>query len=117
MRISSFGVAVLAVLISAIPSSALTYRELSKFPIEMKAAYIAGMGEGYSWSNVAAQSRGDAAIYCPPQKLGISGSQYVKLLDDYIADKTHYRSDFSPPDSEVAFVLYLALLDAFPCQR
>ncbi|TXH81178.1 MAG: hypothetical protein E6Q77_08595 [Rhizobium sp.] len=117
MRISSLGIAALALLNSAIPSTALTYRELSTYSSDLKDVYVSGVGEGFFWSNIAIQSRGDSGMYCPPQKLGITGSQYVKLLDDYVADKTHYRANFSPPDTEVAFVLYLALLDAFPCKR
>ena len=115
MRIPLFGIAAVVFLSSTSPSFAVTYRALSSFPQQTRDIYIAGLGEGVFWSNAAAQSHGDPGMYCPPLKLGITGNQYVKLLDDYVADKTHYRSDFSPPDSEVGLLMILALTDAFPC--
>ncbi len=92
---------------------ALTYESMMERSQETRSIYIAGLGEGFSWANSAAVVD-DFRLYCQPNKLALNGRMYVQILDDFVARKEKTEPDIK--QQEVGLLMYMALLDVFPCE-
>jgi hypothetical protein len=89
--------------------------------------YFKGVGDGLFWANAellatqGAGQRKEGQLYCTPA-IGLDSQNYQSLLDAYLpklASKMHFPTKTwkSIDDLPVGFVLVLALIDAFPCDK
>lgn len=87
------------------------YREWNRDPIkkEMLNAYLAGMGQGVTFSNIYNKTQKIPMIFCPPNTLQITGDLTNTVLAKFIA-----KNNFKPSD-EISIILIFALKDAYPC--
>lgn len=60
-----------------------------------------------SWVNVDANPK----VYCPPARLGLSGRNYIEILESYVSRS----SDPAVRQEEMGLLLLFALKDVFPC--
>lgn len=109
-KITSLFVMMIASMQSA---HALTYESMMERSQEARNIYIAGLGEGFSWAN-SAVGVDDSRLYCQPNKLALNGRMYVQILDDFVARKEKTEPDIK--QQEVGLLMYMALLDVFPCE-
>lgn len=106
----------------AAPSNYLDYGSLTAQESEALAVYVTGAGEAYGWANVNLKSRGQAPLFCVPQKLKLNGNNYEKIYKDEI-DKN--RLAYTPIINQlgvgslslVGLVLLNGLKSTFPCDR
>lgn len=103
----------LPVLVLASTSAAraeLTYAEFdNNRHLEAARSYVTGIAHGIFWSATGAKLKFGVNLYCPPAKVAITGDQYLVILDAYMENHR------SLANKSVAFVMLLALADAFPC--
>ncbi|TMU24512.1 hypothetical protein E0L35_09700 [Halomonas sp. ATBC28] len=88
-----------------------TYEELKQDSRDVLKIYISGIGEGYSWSNAIVQGRGDAALYCPPEKIALNAENYISITDD----KIEALGDSEASKIPVELILNFGLVETFPC--
>lgn len=74
-----------------------------------KIARIVGAGEALGWANVYIEEAGGRKLYCQPAQLGLTGGQYIAILETYI------KAEPAMADVPVEFALIEALAYAFPC--
>lgn len=91
-------------------ASAAVYETLNKLPDDMRMLYISGMGEGFMWSGAAVKNDFDK-IYCPPQHIGLTGEQYVAVLDGFVRRHPEMGAD----KMEIGHLMFMALQESFPC--
>jgi hypothetical protein len=65
---------------------------------------------GMAWANATLQEQGSKPLYCPPEKVALTGDQLLDILRRFALDR--------PPIQKYPFGLALleALRDAFPCK-
>lgn len=73
--------------------------------------FIAGIGNGISWTNTMMKETGRSPLYCPPPDQGFSGEEYVAMLREFVRGKTREA------DLPVGFALLLTLGSKFPCPK
>jgi len=103
-------------LIVASPAIALDvqeYEERKNTSRDVLKIYINGVGEGYSWSNSILKQRGNPPLYCPPQKIALNADNYMAIIDAQIAKMKKSGAIEIP----VELILYLGLVDSFPCSK
>ncbi|WP_432283931.1 hypothetical protein SLT36_19050 [Aminobacter sp. BA135] len=104
------GAAILLTFVSG--ASAATFASWKEKNQTVREVYVSGLGEGMSWANVSANSDLGKSLYCLPPRLGLSGRNYISILEDYAE---RYKSAGSY-DQEVALLLLSALQEMFPCK-
>jgi hypothetical protein len=76
--------------------------------------YVSGMGSGISWANGQA-TRTNSPLYCSPPKRGLSGENYIdilnKAIDDFSGQATAKQLDEFP----IGALLMRGLRTTFPC--
>lgn len=72
--------------------------------------YLNGVAKGIFWSSLHGERQGNASLYCHPDNIALTSSQYISILDRYIAGQSLV------PDYPVELAMLLALRDAFPCK-
>lgn len=85
------------------------YQTLKETSPDLTKIYIAGVGQGYSWSTTIAEEKWRKTFYCPPSKIALNGDNYLAILDKAI-EQGDYESSYP-----VELILYWGLVDAFPC--
>ncbi|MCL1491280.1 MAG: hypothetical protein M1G31_11085 [Pseudanabaena sp. Salubria-1] len=80
--------------------------------------FIDGVGYGYSWSNTFLENRGDKKLYCEPRKIVLNAENYIDIIDRQIAvlKKSNLPLQ-SIMETPVELLLYIGLVDSFPCSR
>jgi len=74
--------------------------------------FVYDMNEGMGWLNdYLVSARHEPRVYCPPDKLVLTGNQLVDILQRFVQHNPQYG------DFPVGGVLIFALKDAFPCQE
>lgn len=76
-------------------------------------AYIAGLGQGISWTRTATMPR----LYCEPEHLSMRVENYIDVLDNAIK---MFRLRVTPDklqETPIAFLLLQGLQLTFPCQK
>jgi hypothetical protein len=78
-------------------------------------AYITGLGEGLSWGTLKAEPR----IYCVPDKLALTGNDYISILNRSIEkEKSHPSFDeFLNQNDILGLFLLEGLKETFPCDK
>lgn len=74
-------------------------------------AYLGGVGNAYSWSNVVLRSRGERPLFCQPEKLALGLENYRDFLDREINEKHVSDSDY------IELLLLLHLRKVFSCTK
>ena len=87
-----------------------TANEVLSAPSRELEIYFTAMGVAFSWSNGYIRANGDTSMYCQPEKLALSGQQYVEILRDHVRDNSRAG------DLPVGFAMLQALSSIFPCQ-
>ena len=75
-------------------------------------AYIIGAQDALGWTNAALQERGDAPLFCVPERLALTRDQVVDIVDRFAAAKAEVLEE------EVMYLslfVMFAMQDAFPC--
>lgn len=70
---------------------------------------VSALGTGIQWANIAAKSELGQALYCPPEKLTITGDQKVQLLRSVV------KANPSLANAKAGLALMLAYKETFPC--
>ena len=92
------------------------YKQLKKESPDFIKTFIGGIGAGYSYSNIVLEKKGRPPLYCPPSKVALNASNYVQIIDKKIVE--FKKIEF--PDTvnvDVELLLYLGLVEAFPCTK
>ena len=96
------------------------YEELKRTPLsrEVLKNFIDGVGYGYSWSNTFLERRGDKKLYCEPQKILLNAENYIDIIDRQIAvlKKRNFQLQ-AIMETPVELLLYIGLVDSFPCSK
>ena len=96
------------------------YEELKRTPLsrEVLKNFIDGVGYGYSWSNTFLERRGDKKLYCEPQKILLNAENYIDIIDTQIAvlKKRNFPLQ-AIMETPVELLLYVGLVDSFPCSK
>jgi hypothetical protein len=96
------------------------YEELKRTPLsrEVLKNFIDGVGYGYSWSNTFLERRGDKKLYCEPQKILLNAENYIDIIDTQIAvlKKRNFPLQ-AIMETPVELLLYIGLVDSFPCSK
>jgi hypothetical protein len=71
--------------------------------------YLAGIFEGFSWSNVLVKNRGEKPFYCQPEKLALKFEQQIDILKKYVVQ------DPRMVDAPVGLSIFYAMRYTFPC--
>lgn len=70
-------------------------------------AYVAGLGQGMFWANVALKAQGKEKLYCPPPTLALNVDNYLSILDKEVGKPTTRDTSVvrqrTPANSEVTF--------------
>ncbi len=90
-------------------SHAITYDQWTSKNVLIREVYLSGMGEGMSWLNSDAHPK----VYCAPEMLGLSGQNYIDILENYVSR----NSDPAVRRQELGLLLLFALQEVFPCGR
>ncbi|MDR3396599.1 MAG: hypothetical protein P4M06_03470 [Pandoraea sp.] len=72
-------------------------------------AYVAGLGQGMFWANVALEAQGNKKLYCPPRALALNVNNYMSILDKEVTKPVTRDTD------DIGVLLLQALIDTFPC--
>ena len=78
--------------------------------------YIAGLGNGYLWSNIMLDQKGRDKHYCQPEKLTINLQNYLSILDKQI-DEISILDIPKEIEPSIEFLLYKGLVELFPCKK
>ncbi len=96
------------------------YEELKRTPLsrEVLKNFIDGVDYGYSWSNTFLERRGDKKLYCEPQKILLNAENYIDIIDRQIAvlKKRNFPLQ-AIMETPVELLLYVGLVDSFPCSK
>lgn len=100
-----------SVLSTVSPAKAdLTYADFDNFRQDVATkSYLAGVAHGILMTSTGVRLKYGTKLYCQPDSLALDVDQYVALVDSYIAKHRNLV------DKPLAFVMLLALSDAFPC--
>lgn len=96
------------VLLSCPAAADPTTREvLSRPDLPYGADYLSGIADGLNWANVAMKDR---PLFCPPQEISITQSQYREILSRQVEREARYA------EMPATFILLKGLIAAFPCK-
>lgn len=70
---------------------------------------VASVENGISWTNVFLKQRRGAPVYCPPEKISLTGTQIVDIL------RRAARENKKLNETPYGLGVLLALQDTFPC--
>lgn len=74
--------------------------------------YIIAAEDAFSWTNASLHNRGDAQLYCVPDRLALTNDQVIDIVDRYAVS----RADVVDQDQMyLAMFVLFAMEDAFPC--
>jgi hypothetical protein len=96
------------------------YEELKRTSLSRNVLknFIDGVGYGYSWSNTFLERRGDKKLYCEPQKILLNAENYIDIIDTQIAVLKRSNLPLQAiMETPVELLLYIGLVDSFPCSR
>jgi hypothetical protein len=118
MNIQSKNVLIPMLLIASACNAESQYISIDKYRSDqsnesMRAAsqvYITGVGIGYSFANVMLERKNGGKLYCPPEKLPMTGNSYNDILKSAVAGGTYSG------DTPAELVLFNALVEMFPCK-
>jgi hypothetical protein len=86
------------------------YESASASLRETMESFVFDLNEGMGWLNdYLATTRHEPRVYCPPDKLTLTGNQLVEILKKFVQRDQQYG------DYPVGAVLVYALKDVFPC--
>ena len=74
--------------------------------------YLQGVGAGLGWSNAYLVERGQAKLFCAPEKVPLQVENYF-----YIIEKKLESTAVSYRDVPVEIVLLDGLIESFPCNQ
>jgi hypothetical protein len=73
--------------------------------------YLKGMEEGMEWMNAWLEPAQKHKLYCPPEKIVLTGEQLADMVRRHI--KNHPEDDYRP----LGMVLLVTLIEDFSCRR
>ena len=86
------------------------YESASASLRETMESFVFDLNEGMGWLNdYLATARHEPRVYCPPDKLTLTGNQLVEILKKFVQRDQQYG------DYPVGAALVYALKDVFPC--
>ena len=74
--------------------------------------YLYGVGRGMVVANAIHHQYHVPVLFCPPERMPLDGSNFTNMIDRFIKEK-HVAE--KTPDIGVEYVLFLALMETFPC--
>jgi hypothetical protein len=79
--------------------------------------YLTGMGLGFFTANTKLVALGQKPLYCPPPTLGLSGRNYIDILEKELerAAKNPKEKAFFAT-TPVEFYMMAGLISTFPCK-
>ena len=72
---------------------------------------MAKTGNGIEWANTRVESKGGKALFCMPEKLGLTSSQITEMLRGYVKEHPYTA------DLPAGLILVSAYIDTFPCPK
>jgi hypothetical protein len=74
--------------------------------------YISGVGNGIKVASIVGELHGNRPLFCPPEKLPLNQDNYLRFLDDAVAER---RKKQTGGDPFVEGLLLQRLQEVFPC--
>src|ERR1035438_7029748 len=78
-------------------------------------AYIEGVGHGIQTASVVARIQGNKQLYCIPDKLILTGENYMGMIDREIKEQARIEPDEVLGKRPLGVVLLYALTETFAC--
>ena len=119
MRKHLIGAAILASLAFATPAHAEDSAKETLAAIDgqnqgiskLMTLIMAKTGNGIEWANTRVVSEGGKALFCMPEKLGLTASQITEMLRSYVEEHP------SVADLPAGLILVSAYIETFPCPK
>ena len=74
--------------------------------------YLNGLVAGLLTASAALSSKGQQGLFCPPEKLTITGA----MLDDMMRNFAKEHPVLKSHNPDIPMIAFLALQDIFPCK-
>jgi hypothetical protein len=91
------------------------YDLMSEKEKEATLYYIAGIGNGISWSNVALVETKQRPLYCAPAKFALGLDNYKSFIDLELKKAKSNTNKWAYENMELGHVMLLHLQEVFPC--
>ena len=93
-----------------------SYKELSESePVKEKLSdYVAGLGRGVVWTNIAFQVAGQNPLFCMPEKLAADQGLIESLLSQEIRNPASGKP--YADDTPIELIMIRAFVSRFPCE-
>jgi hypothetical protein len=118
--VTKFLIASLLALISISVSAQVSlklkdYDSMSDQEKEIALYYIAGIGNGISWANVALVETKQKPLYCAPAKFALSLDNYKSFIDLEVKKAKSDSNKWAYQNMELGHAMLLHLQEIFPC--
>ena len=84
---------------------------------EITVFYIAGVGNGLSWANIAAVEEKQKPLYCPPSKLSLGFDNYKSFIDTELKRAKENSNKWTYDNMDIGQAMLLHLQEIFPCKK
>jgi len=84
---------------------------------ELTIFYIAGVGNGLSWANIALVEGKQKPLYCPPSKLSLGFDNYKSFIDSELKKAKENSNKWAYDNMDLGQAMLLHLQEIFPCKR
>lgn len=84
---------------------------------EVTVFYIAGIGNGLSWANVASVEGKQKPLYCPPTKLSLGFDNYKSFVDAELKKAKQNSNKWTYENMDLGQALLIHLQEVFPCNK
>lgn len=114
MALKHINITLAATLLFASPAASL---ELQDFETIKKENYLTAevtalaIHMSYMAANAVLESRGEAPLFCQPERLRLTSDMMISMIDDHVIDLN------VGPSQVVELVALYALMDHFPCSQ
>lgn len=113
-------IAALLLLVLAIPKRAVastfsatqflaSYKKSNAAEKQLLEIAVNNLHGGLFWANVALRRKGQAPLYCQPERLSLTSVQLINMIENEM------RDDADLKDAPFGVVLLIALQKVFPC--